>query len=873
VKYVGDSPTKTKKSWQYCSMQTFFCEDIRFFRPGPGNGGNGRMEGHDFRLHELVFSKSNNNCSSCSSLNIFHTVPPFLQCLDEGGVKKYQKSFFPLQKEQMRFLILDQMGSLIMSSVLLFLLCSGTVHAADASATPTSTMTWQGWFCLAIVLLVIIGLYFDLISCTAMMFGTTLILMLATIIDSKQFVAGLSNSGVVTIAHLFIVVDPISKLPMVKHLVTRVLEMGSHTNIFFIRMKLCVLAMVLSPFTNQNPLVVMLTPIVKSYCSDRDIPHSQLLMPMAFASAFGGSWTVIGTSVNLVYDGLMVNAKMGHMAFFELIKTAIIPSIVGLIYLVFVPSLVLPSATGSSFKLAWKQSSNFLAQFCVQPTSPLVGTKAGILKERMPPTLRNSVDLIELSRDNDHVVHAPPRPDDVFHAGDLVVFSGPVATLMSYAKILHLEWVPHEEAHPTFNKPNEPQAEVTENSLPPENEMTDVTMAGDGSPTKTRTPHRRPSGLAVRRGLTKSFRQPPSTSVVATTATADEFSSTPATGHQSHHPEFLEVILDFRSQAIGTTVGSAFFRSRYNATVLAVRPVSGMKVIGTSRLLHQHVLQQGDTLLVYGDPSFLVTFQSEFALVVQDKKEAEQSTKDISKNYIVVPDWFPFGTTVGKSDVTDKDEPDAAGGHGSGPSIASGMKLIRLPEYYPYLSVLIFVGMVAFTIAGFEIFVTSAIAVVVIVALKLMTVHEAVHAIDFNVMIQIAYSFGLGSGMSSSSLAGVIGNGLASAHVTGFKFNLLIAAIGSLVTCAITNKACAQVLFPIVISVQRGAQEDPLPAVMVLCCVSSWAFSTSYGKPSNLIIMAPGGYTGKDFAKLGLGLNIISIPVVAAAASLVYGKW
>jgi di/tricarboxylate transporter len=776
-------------------------------------------------------------------------------------------------------------------------------------------MTWQGWLCLGVVGLVILGLYFDLVSCTAMMYCTTLILMLATVIDSKQYVAGLSNTGVVTIAQLFIVVDPIAKLPLVKYAVTRLLESGNtHDNIYFIRFKLCLLAMLLSPFTNLNPLIVLLTPIVVSYCRERDLPHAQLLMPMAYAGAFGGSWTVIGTSVNLVYDGLMVGAELGHMAFFELIKTTIIPSIVGLVYLVFVPSFVLSSSTdGNSFKLALTKSSRFLAQFVIKSTSPLVGMQAWELKQTMPHDLRKAVDLIELSRKADAVVHAPPRPNDFFEAEDLVVFSGPVAALISYAKILHLEWVPHEsddeqeevESREDRNKsafdgierasstvvthepadasyafPSEEQGGKEMHSDEPPRRMSecrdrstnDVSGEERRLSRKESSFRRRMSGLAVRQGLSlkrKVSCLPPEPEPLHTPN--HDFSSPP--NKRARHPEFLEVTLDFRSQAIGTSVGSAFFRHRYNATILAVRPVEGTEIIGSSQLLHHHVLKQGDNLLVYGDPTFVSTFSSEFSLVVQDRNEAEQSSKDIAKNYIVVPQWFPLGTDVGKSDITDTNAPANAGGHGSAPVVTAGMKLLRLPEHYHYLSLVVFIGMVAFTIAGFQIFVTSAIAVVLFVSLKLMTVHDAVHAIDFNVMLQIAYSFGLGSGMSSSSLAGVIGNGLSSAHVSGFKFYLLIAALGSIVTNAITNKACAQVMFPIVVAVQKAAHQDPLPAVMVLVSVSCWTFCTSYGGAGNLIIMGPGGYCGKDYAKLGVVLTLIMIPLVAGCASLVYGSW
>ena len=783
-----------------------------------------------------------------------------------------------------------------LAAILLALL--GACAADSATAPTTTTMTWQGWFCLAVVICVIIGLFFDLLSCTAMMFSTTLLLMVATIIGPTSFLSGLSNTGVITIAHLFIVVDPISQLPLIKKAVRYVLESGGYSNIYFIRMKLCVMAAILSAVGNQNPIVVMLTPIVKQYCREKDISPTQLLMPMAFASAFGGSWTVIGTSVNLVYDGLMVSAHLGHMPFFELIKTTAIPTVVGIVYLTFVPSLVLSHNTGGMFRLVREKSNSFLAQFIVKDSSTLIGKTVADFKQLMPGSLRKEVELIELARHDDSAVYAPPRPEDTFQANDLVVFSGPVATLKTYAKILHLEWVPNEgnpQAPAEENEGGNHEPAEAPTAIQPRSSQPG-TPACEGTPSH---PANQSFGLR-RRGMStheshsfaiaagghvpqanKDTAAPKGTPVVVihdlTNASfghagAVEMQAVSNVAIHSETPEFLEVVLGFRSPTVGTTVGSTSFRTRYSASILAVRPVDGAKVLTSSALLNGYVLQTGDTLLVYGAPGFATTFDREFSIVSHATQEEEQSTKDIAKHYVLVPSWFPFGTVMDESALAGA-KTENAGGHGSGPVITAGMKAIRIPRHYRYLSLLIFVTMIVFTIAGWDIFTTSAIAVVATVGFKILTVREAVNAIELNVMIQIAYSFGLGAAMSQSSLAGVIGNGLASADVVGFKLHILIAAVATVVTNAITNKACAQVLFPIVISIMKHAGEDPMPAIMVLCAVSSWAFTKSYGKPTNLIIMGPGGYSGKDYAKLGLILNIIMIPLVAACASLVYNKW
>src|SRR5205823_12343060 len=59
---------------------------------------------------------------------------------------------------------------------------------------------------------------------------------------------------------------------------------------------------------NNTPKVALLVPVLISWCRKRRISPSRLLMPLSFLSILGGTCSLIGTSTNLVVQGLVIKA-------------------------------------------------------------------------------------------------------------------------------------------------------------------------------------------------------------------------------------------------------------------------------------------------------------------------------------------------------------------------------------------------------------------------------------------------------------------------------------------------------------------------------------------------------------------------------------
>jgi len=96
-----------------------------------------------------------------------------------------------------------------------------------------------------------------------------------------------------------------------------------------------------SAFLNNTPIVAMGIPAVLAWSREREIPPSKLLIPLSYASILGGVCTLIGTSTNLVADGMLRERGMEGLGFFELGALGLPLAVVGLVYLVVVAPAIL----------------------------------------------------------------------------------------------------------------------------------------------------------------------------------------------------------------------------------------------------------------------------------------------------------------------------------------------------------------------------------------------------------------------------------------------------------------------------------------------------------------------------------------------------
>lgn len=295
-------------------------------------------------------------------------------------------------------------------------------------------MNWEPYYCLVVLALVFSGLIVNIAS-DALLLGAVVLVAVVGIITPQEALAGFSNPAVLTIAALYVVAAALRETGALDTVGSLILGRAKSERGMLVRMAGVIPGM--SAFLNNTPIVAMFIPIVSDWCKKHRVAPSKLLLPLSYLSILGGTCTLIGTSTNLVVNGLMTETSkllpqfsqtLRPIGFFELGRVGLIYAIVGIVFLLFVGRRLLPSRIGLIEKLT-ASSREYLVDMLVQPDCRLVGQTIEQAGLRHLPGLF----LIEITR-NDQVV-SPVRPDEVLWSDDVLTFTGVVSTIVDLDKI------------------------------------------------------------------------------------------------------------------------------------------------------------------------------------------------------------------------------------------------------------------------------------------------------------------------------------------------------------------------------------------------------------------------------------------------------
>ena len=175
------------------------------------------------------------------------------------------------------------------------------------------------------------------------LFTCVVMMLCAGILQPKECLEGFSNKGMITVALLFLVSEGVRRSGILERIILNLLP-NKRTTVTTANAKLLPTIAALSAFLNNTPVVVIFAPIIKNWARKVGLPHTKFLIPLSYATVLGGICTLIGTSTNLVVDGLIQESGREGMSMFELGKVGVIICLVGLAYLIFYSHYLLPDS-------------------------------------------------------------------------------------------------------------------------------------------------------------------------------------------------------------------------------------------------------------------------------------------------------------------------------------------------------------------------------------------------------------------------------------------------------------------------------------------------------------------------------------------------
>ena len=283
--------------------------------------------------------------------------------------------------------------------------------------------------------------------------------------------------------------------------------------------------------------------------------------------------------------------------------------------------------------------------------------------------------------------------------------------------------------------------------------------------------------------------------------------------------EVVETVISQNSSIIGKSIKESNFRSRYNAVVVAIH--RGAKKI--SGRIGDIMLEPGDLLLLYTGPDF---------------NERVEIYRDL---YVI-----------------------------------SIMREINKASKKKYLALFLIVICIIllFFFGHFSLFPSLMIIFSILVGFGMITLQDVKRELDLNLIAILVFSLSLGLAIIKTDAGNLMANGVISLLEPYGNISILIGLmfITNMLTSLIGNVGAVSICFPLAFALASKLGVDGSPFYLGIAYAASAAFLTPISYQTNLIIYGPGGYTFKDFFKIGLPVTVLYLGIALLCILLLYSE-
>ncbi|MEO2124509.1 MAG: SLC13 family permease [bacterium] len=299
-------------------------------------------------------------------------------------------------------------------------------------------MTWEIGFVLGLTLVAVVLFVTEKFSTDVVAVLVMIALLVSGILTPAEGFNGFANPATITVGAMFVLSAGLFRAGAVNFLGRALRRLARRSStLMLLVMMLGVGA--LSLFLNNTATVAILIPVMMVVAQRVSTSPSKLLMPLSFASMFGGMCTVLGTSTNILASSMAQTAGLEPFGMFEFSKLGLIFFAVGVIYMMTVGRKIIPEHRTAGDLTKTFGLGDYLTELQLHEESPLVGqslASAPLLEEF-------DIEVLQIIRGKDTL---RPTPKTILREHDLLRIKGDLRTINELKERaqatlgMHMKW-------------------------------------------------------------------------------------------------------------------------------------------------------------------------------------------------------------------------------------------------------------------------------------------------------------------------------------------------------------------------------------------------------------------------------------------------
>lgn len=723
------------------------------------------------------------------------------------------------------------------------------------------------------VIVLIIGIFalmaLEVAAPEIIMLVALMIVIFCEILTLSEGLAGFSNTALITIGALYLVVGAVEKSHVIDWCARN--AFGTSGSELQGEFRLYFASFCLSIFLNNTPIVAILMPVVKDWARMRGIAASRLLMPFEFAVIAGSFGSMIGTSTNLTLQGLMLLDRGYEFSFFSTAPIGWACFGALLLYMLATSRYLLPNNKSGLIREARDNTDNLIAEVLVSQESPAVGKSLAHLMTSLgiSPTLVVKIRRhVGSYRDEEHVdneTFVPSNDNEYWKKGQAFWTNSVKPRLPSFLRSInlyqatttsepasaedaqaesHIKQAIHEyevrhsndlETRDWEDLEEKKPAEYVDIIAPAEDEAIN---AGDIV------------FISSARSLVAKMMKSIAGESKGLRILKSDVMSLPGFG-----TELVECVVSDSNPFRGMKLSEIkpLFAKRYNAGLITVRGKDWGRLTEeeegqpkTGEESKSDAVATSDAAEV-GDVELTEVYKD-----AQDAAEKKSvSTSPASEAAVVSDHALAYGDVV--LIVTNKKNLEALQKDSDFFVVSTVGSLPKPLTPTGLVPLFVFLLMISLAAANMlDICPGAMIVAAFFLICGWVEAKDIPKMVDVRLLLLLGSSISFATSMTKSRLAQLIAQKITESNPTPFNCMVLVYVITLFITSLVSNNAAASLMYPIAVKIadQLGVSFKPFAFAVMIAASATFAIPVGY--QTHIMVWAPGGYKFRDFVVFGL---------------------